>query len=504
MTVRGIAKQTLRPLAASVSGAGLVLAFAPWGWAALAPLCLWAFVGLTGGCSVRRAFAIGYAFGLGQFGFGVSWVFVSIHEHGNAGVALAALLTALLVAFLALMPALVAVATSALSRSVPARRLWIFPAAWAAGEWVRSWIFTGFPWLAIGYSQSDGPLAGYAPVFGVLGIGAILAATAAALEFIRTASGRGRGLALVVLLGVWMGGAALRSVTWTHPEGEPLAVALVQGNVPQENKWDARRADEILARYAELTEPLLGTPLIVWPEAALPRVYHELAGTYLTRLQVAAAAAGSEILLGLLRFDPERRVYLNSVLLLGLDRQFYDKRHLVPFGEYFPVPDLVRHWMQVLEMPYSDLGAGPPRPELLRARGLPLATFICYEAVFGNEVIRDLPAARVLVNVSNDAWFGRSFAPHQHFQIARLRAIETGRDLVRATNTGVTALVDATGRVRARLPSFEVGVLQGEVQPRVGATPYVRWGDLPVLAWMAASLMMAAGLRLRRRSQPAG
>lgn len=498
--MRGIAKQALRPLAAGVSGAGLVLAFAPWEWAALAPICLWAFVALTGGCSARRAFAVGYAFGLGQFGFGVSWVFVSIHEHGNAGLPLAALLTAMLVGFLAFIPALVAAATTALSLSVPTRRLWVFPAAWVTGEWIRSWIFTGFPWLAIGYTQSDGPLAGYAPVFGVLGIGAVLAGTAAALEFIRTtASGRGRGFALAILLGVWTCGAALRAVSWTHPEGPPLAVALVQGNVPQENKWDARRADEILARYAELTEPLLGTPLIVWPEAALPRVYHELAGTYLTQLQVAAAAAGSEILLGLLRFDPERRVYLNSVLLLGLDRQFYDKRHLVPFGEYFPVPDLVRRWMQVLEMPYSDLGAGPPQPELLRAHDLPFAAFICYEAVFGNEVIRDLPAARLLVNVSNDAWFGRSFAPHQHFQIARLRAIETGRDLVRATNTGVTALVDATGRVRARLPSFEVGILRGEIQPRVGATPYVRWGDLPVLVWMAVTLTLATGLRLRRR-----
>ncbi|HXF08167.1 MAG TPA: apolipoprotein N-acyltransferase [Candidatus Acidoferrales bacterium] len=498
--MRGIAKQALRPLAAGVSGAGLVLAFAPWEWAALAPICLWAFVALTGGCSARRAFAVGYAFGLGQFGFGVSWVFVSIYEHGNAGLPLAALLTAMLVGFLAFIPALVAAITTVLGRPVPTRRLWVFPAAWVTGEWVRSWIFTGFPWLAIGYTQSDGSLAGYAPVFGVLGIGAVLAGTATALEFIRTtASGRGRGLALAILLGVWTCGAALRAVSWTHPEGPPLAVALVQGNVPQENKWDARRADEILARYAELTQPLLGTSLIVWPEAALPRVYHELAGTYLTQLQVAAAATGSEILLGLLRFDPQRRVYLNSVLLLGLDRQFYDKRHLVPFGEYFPVPDLVRRWMQVLEMPYSDLGAGSPQPDLLRTHGLPLATFICYEVVFGNEVIRDLPAARLLVNVSNDAWFGRSFAPHQHFQIARLRAIETGRDLVRATNTGVTALVDATGRVRARLPSFEVGVLRGEIQPRVGATPYVRWGDLPVLVWMAVTLTLATGLRLRRR-----
>ena len=502
--MRGMSGRGWRPLSAGLAGMVLVLAFAPWQWAALTPLCLWALLALMRGCPARQSFGIGYAFGLGQFGIGVSWVFVSIHEHGNADMALAMALTAALIAFLALFPAAVAAVTAALARVSAARLIWIFPAVWVAGEWVRSWIFTGFPWLAIGYSQSDGPLAGYAAVFGVLGVGAILAGTAAVLEFIRTASGRGRGVALAVLLAVWIGGFALRAVSWTHPEGEPLAVALVQGNVPQENKWDARRADEILARYADLTEPLLGTPLIVWPEAALPRVYHELAGTYLTQLQVAAAAAGSEILLGLLRFDPERRVYLNSVLLLGLDRQFYDKRHLVPFGEYFPVPDLVRHWMQVLEMPYSDLGAGPPRPELLHAHGLPLATFICYEAVFGNEVIRDLPAARLLVNVSNDAWFGRSFAPHQHFQIARLRAIETGRDLIRATNTGVTALVDASGRVRARLPSFEAGVLQGEVQPRVGATPYVRWGDLPVLVWMASSLTVAAGLRLRRESQQAG
>jgi apolipoprotein N-acyltransferase len=250
-----------------------------------------------------------------------------------------------------------------------------------------------------------------------------------------------------------------------------------------------------------LTEPLLGTPIIVWPEAALPQVYHELAGTYLTRLQLAAAAASSEIVLGLLRFDPERRVYLNSVLALGLDRQFYDKRHLVPFGEYFPVPDFVRHQMQVLDMPYSDLGAGDAQPELLHLQGVPVATFICYEAVFGNEVIRDLPAAQLLVNVSNDAWFGRSFAPYQHFQIARMRAIETGRDLLRATNTGITALVDAAGRVQGELPSFEAGVLRGEVIPRVGATPYVQWGDWPVLAWMGVSLGLAL-IPIRKRENP--
>ena len=185
---------------------------------------------------------------------------------------------------------------------------------------------------------------------------------------------------------------------------------------------------------------------------------------------------------------------------MGLDRQFYDKRHLVPFGEYFPVPDFVRHQMQVLDMPYSDLGAGEAQPELLRLQGLPVATFICYEAVFGHEVIRDLPAAQLLVNVSNDAWFGRSFAPYQHFQIAQMRAVETGRDLLRATNTGITALVDATGRVQGQLPPFEVGVLRGEVVPRTGATPYVLWGDWPVLMWLVASLSLAAWIRKRAAS----
>lgn len=499
--MRLIHEGLLRPLGALMAGAVLVLAFAPWQWAWLAPVALWSLLFLLRNQDPRRAFGIGYAFGLGQFGFGVSWVFVSIHEHGNAGLPLALLLTGLLIGFLALFPALIAAVTAWLDGRASGRALWVFAAAWVAGEWIRTWVFTGFPWLAVGYTQIDGPLAGFAPLFGVLGLGALLVGTAASLEFLRTAQGRGRLGVLLALIFVWTAGFALRFHDWTQPAGPAVAVALVQGNIPQEDKWDQDRADQILRRYQELTEPLLGTPIIVWPEAALPQVYHELAGTYLTRLQIAAAAAGSEIILGLLRFDPERRVYLNSVLAVGLDRQFYDKRHLVPFGEYFPVPDFVRRQMQVLDMPYSDLGAGEAQPELLRLQGLPVATFICYEAVFGREVIHDLPEAQLLVNVSNDAWFGRSFAPYQHFQIARMRAVETGRDLLRATNTGITALVDATGRVQGQLPPFEMGVLRGEVVPRIGATPYVQWGDWPVLAWLGMSLGLAL-IRIKRRENP--
>ncbi len=285
----------LRPLGALMAGAVLVLAFAPWQWAWLAPLALWTLLFLLRDQDPRRAFGIGYAFGLGQFGFGVSWVFVSIHEHGNAGLPLALLLTGLLIGFLALFPALVTAVTAWLDGRAPGRALWVFPAAWVAGEWIRTWIFTGFPWLAVGYTQTDGPLAGFAPLLGVLGLGALLVGTAASLEFLRTAQGRWRLGVLLALVFLWVAGFALRFHAWTQPAGPAVAVALVQGNIPQEDKWDQDRADQILQRYRELTEPLLGTPIIVWPEAALPQVYHELAGTYLTRLQVAAAAAGSEI-----------------------------------------------------------------------------------------------------------------------------------------------------------------------------------------------------------------
>jgi len=495
--MRFIRKNLLRPFGALVAGALMVFAFAPWQWSWLAPVALWGLDFLLRDQHPRRACVIGYVFGLGQFGVGISWVFVSIHEHGNAGLPLAVLLTGMLVGFLALFPALATALAAWMSRGNPRRILWLLPAAWVGGEWIRSWILTGFPWLAVGYTQTDGPLAGYAPLVGVLGLSGLLAWTATSLEYLRTAQGRRRWLLLILLLSIWAGGFALRLHAWTKPTGPTISVALVQGNVPQEDKWNQQRADQILQRYWKLTEPLLGTPIIIWPEAALPQVYHELAGTYLTRLQIAAAKAGSEIVLGLLRFDPERRVYLNSVLALGLDRQFYDKRHLVPFGEYFPVPDFIRHQMQVLDMPYSDLGSGPMQPDLLQVQGLPVATFICYEAVFGNEVIRDLPAAQLLVNVSNDAWFGHSFAPYQHFQIAQMRAIETGRDLLRATNTGITGLVDASGHVQDRLEPFEIGVLRGEVQPRIGATPYVRWGDGPVLAWMLVSFALAGWVRER-------
>ena len=472
---------------AALSGLAGVLCFAPFGLFWLAPL-VWAclFYLLRGAASVRQATLTGLAFGLGFFLTGVSWVYVSLSMFGGMPWWLAGPAAFLFCAFMALHTML---AGWVFKRWQPAafwQQALLFAALIAAVDWLRSWIFTGFPWLALGYSQAaPSPLAGFAPLLGVHGLSLLVALSGAFLLRWRI----GLGVLAVLLIA----GGGLRQVAWTSPSGAPLSVALIQGNVPQEMKFRPEAFLRTLELYYELVAQN-PAQLIVLPETAIPAFFDQLPPDYVAALKRTVQSHGGDLLLGTLSGGGER--YFNSAVSLGKSPlQIYSKRHLVPFGEIIPAG--FAWFMSFANIPMSAFSSGPDNQPPLAIAGQHVAVNICYEDVFGEEIIRALPSAGILVNLSNTAWFGHSLAQAQHLQIAQMRASETGRPMLRATNTGMTAIVDARGNVSAVLPPFETGVLRGEVLAHTGMTPYVRFGNRLALGLMLAFAFI--GLTGRRQ-----
>ncbi|MCG3201442.1 MAG: Apolipoprotein N-acyltransferase [Gammaproteobacteria bacterium] len=485
----------LGDLLALLAGASMPLAFAPYGWSAVAMLSLAVLFRCWLDVRPGRAFWRGWLFGLGMFGLGIAWVQTSVHQFGLPVLAFSVSVTALLVMFMALYPALVGFAAQRWFRISPGASLLVaMPALWALVEWLRDCLFTGFPWLSVGYSQIDGPLAGYAPVGGVFLVGLAVAASAGAL-----ASLPGERLrALLTLSAVWGLALALSLVSWTRAEGAPVRVALVQGGIEQSQKWDPEMKDRTLELYRRLSERYWGqAKIIVWPETAIPAFGSEVKD-FIAEIDDRAIRSGTDIVLGLPidDRDGQGRIvnYYNSIIALGSAVSRYDKRHLVVLGEYPPFPSILMPILRSLSIPMSEFSHGAHDQPPLTAAGLKLAPSICFEDAFGEEVIDFLPQSQLLVNVSNDAWFGDSLAPHQHLEIARMRAVETGRYLLRATNNGISAIIDPRGGIAGRSPQFIAHVLAGDVIPRVGATPYVRIGNA-LLVMLAVALLVIVRLR---------
>ena len=481
--------------AALVAGALTVAGYAP---LAVFPLPFLTLAGLLllwrSAATPRAAFRMGFAFGAGVFGVGVSWVYVSLHDFGMMPAPLAAMGTLAFCAILALYPAAAGWCLARLGRAPLASALIAFPAAWTLFEWLRGWVFTGVPWLALGYSQVDSPLAGFAPVVGTYGVSFVTALCAGLLVVVVTGSGKARlagGVALVLAFGL---GQLLKQIDWTSPQGAPLKVALLQGNIPQDLKFQADRYAATLAIYKRLVEASEGQ-LIVLPETAIPRFLDAVDPGYLRDIARIAVERRADVLIGVPIRDPDGR-YFNSVISVGTSpSQRYDKSHLVPFGEF--VPPGFSWIVKTFAIPLTDFSLGPENPKPLALAGQLVAPNICWEDAFGEEIILQLPQATLLANVSNVAWFGDSLAPAQHLQISRMRALETGRTMLRATNTGVTAIIDPRGRVVARLPQFTEGILTGEVQAYAGASPYVKSGNTPIV--LACIALLAALAVIRRR-----
>ncbi|MER1967712.1 apolipoprotein N-acyltransferase [Castellaniella sp. GW247-6E4] len=525
------------PLAALGAGGLQALSFAP------GPLPAWSlpFVQVVAlavlahqvfcAASPLRAAWRGWLFGFALFLVGVYWLTISMHTFGGMPLALAIAALALFAGAMALYAALAAALTRLLCgprggvaerapRQILNAALWA--SAWTLCEWLRSTLFTGFPWLNIGYAHAEGMFTGWAPIIGVHGLAWLAAFAAGAIALMARAKDTvyDRSAAATIGLAVATGllGIAWTHIAWVRSDGAPMVVRLVQTGTPQSQKFDAARFQDALAKDLRLAglppkSPDDAPGLVVLPETVMPAFQDAIHEDIWARWRAVAQALGAPVLMGmpLRRTTPEGVRVTNGALVIEPDGAagatpglawHYDKRHLVPFGEF--VPPGFRWFVDAMDIPLGDFDRGPAHQPPLRAGSQTFAVDICYEDTFGAEIaatVRPGPqgdSPSVLVNLSNLAWFGDTWALRQHLRIARLRALETGRPMIRATNTGMTAAIDPLGRVRATLDTQGPGVLDVEIQGTQGLTPYVRWGDLPTLAWTLACLLLG----LARRNAP--
>ena len=500
MTVPAIAEPTARWRRFDVAFAPLLGALATLGFAPFSfwPASVIALAGLFGLCAARawkRAALLGWLFGVAHFGTGVYWVFISTHVYGGAPFWLGLTLATVLFAYLAIYVAMVCALGSYL-RGWRSRAGWLLvPAAWMLAELLRGWVYSGFPWLSLGYIALDTPAERLAPLVGTHGLSFVYALSAYALLRSAGARGAARPAAMIAALSPLAAGLLPAPASWTHDAAPALRVAVVQGNVPQDEKWEHGRGAQIMQRYRAMTLAA-DADIVAWPEV-VPNRPLDLVEDYFAELDQRMRERDSALLAGvLIRGAREDEIY-NSIVALGSAQGRYDKQHLVPFGEYFPIPDWLRPVMDVLGTPYSDFSPGSSQHDSISARGQTLGISICFEDVFGSEFARESRRASLLVNATNDAWFAGSSAPHQHLDIARFRALENGRWLVRATNTGISALIGPDGRIAVRSQQYATELMTGSVTPRAGLTPYARYRDMPL--WLVSAGLLLAILILHFR-----
>lgn len=483
--------------AALLLGVILTFAFAPYEvfpLAIIAPACL---LGLWLNATRKQAFWLGFSFGLGLFGAGVYWIFTSIHVFGGVPTALAVFFTIGFIAILAVYPGLVGYL---ISRYFPINNrvkfVYAFPAIWVASEWFRGWLFTGFPWLYLGYSQTNSPLRGYAPLLSVYLVSlAVVTSSGLIVNAIiryKQKAYRSVYLNLFALMMIWLIGSLLTLIPWTRPQGEPVSVALVQGNIPQSIKWSPEHLQLSLNTYVDMTDPLWGKyKIIIWPEAAVP-VPLQSARDFINSLDEKANTSGSALILGIPIRTADGSGFNNAVVTLGADKKVYLKRHLVPFGEYTPLSGIFSSALQFMKIPMSEMVPGKINQDPLVVDNIKIVTSICYEIAFP-ELTRfiDKTVGMILV-VTNDAWFGNSSAEPQHLQMAAMRAIETGRPVLFVSNDGITAIIGPDGKIENTIPQRTTTVLTGNVQPMYGITPWMTNGIDPTLFILICLLIAAA------------
>jgi len=480
-------------LSAPVVGVLLTLSFAPYDYSYAAILALAFLFASWQNISSARALLRGFLFGLGVFASGVSWVYFSIHDMGSASAIEAITLTSAFIVFWAFFPALAGYISVqlALTSAIPVRLL-IMSGVWVLVEFIRgSLLLNGFPWLLCGYSQLDTPLAGYVPLIGVYGVGFLLALTAAGVVA-SFYSKKSRVLGMLSVLLIWsLGGGYLQTIKWTHIIGEPIHVALVQGNIAQDQKWRSENKAQTLQLYKNMTEQHWDSEVIVWPETAIPAFLSQVNELFLMPLSDEAKRHHSDLIISVPDKNEAENKRYNAVITLGRQQGMYRKRHLLPFGEYLPWQPVSGFVLNKINIKLGEFTAGAPEQPLLKAGGYSFITSICYEDAFADVYRQGLANAAYLVNVTNDAWFGHSIEPYQHMQIARMRALETGRYMLRATNTGLTGIISPDGKIIAQAPLFQTAVLTGEILPMGGLTPFARLGDNIVIYALALLLIIA-------------
>ena len=487
----------LKLILLSISGAVLVCAYAPFSYSWLTYVCPTILFITLMNQSIKYALLFGFVFGLFFFGFGVPWTFNSIHEYGHAPVLLSAVLASLLVVILALFPAAVAALTVYLSgtKHFDIANVFTFACLWTSFEWLRGWIFTGFPWLLIGHAHYEGALQGVLPIFGSFGASWVTVLIGCLLATLIFARKKQKIISVVFLFAIALISYLFNQITWTNAEDESLEVALIQGNISQEMKWDRTKHAYIMNKYLEMSKRHSDADIIIWPETAIPTYYVLVKDSFIPQVAQIADVEDIDFLMGVFTSNPKKEEVYNSVMTLGDEFGFYRKQHLVPFGEYIPFRGILTIIERYIDLPMADVSSGEGRP-LVNLKGHAVGASICYEAVYGNEVIQALPEAKFLVNVSNDAWFGDSLAPHQHLEITRSRAVETGRYLLRATNTGISAVINPDGEIVNKSVQFEDDVVRAAIQPYVGSTLYVRWGNWGIVSIILSYLL---GLFFLRR-----
>jgi apolipoprotein N-acyltransferase len=478
---------------APLAGALVTLSLAPFEFWPLGILSCAIYAYLLCTCTTREAVWRGWLYGLGMFGSGVSWVYVSIHVHGNAGIPLAVFLTVLFCAGLALLHALFAWCYVRYIRQLPGGMLAGFPALWVLFEWLRDWLFTGFPWLYLGYAHVETSISGWAPVTGVFGLSFICALTGSCL-FLAWRSRKPFAYVTysVILVTLWGGGEVLKSTPWvTNAAALPVTVAIVQPNVPQEHKWDPQWYRPIIEQLRTATTPALEQDIVIWPESAVPN-YYQRAQDFLEPEARRAKETKTTLITGIPFRPAGGKSYYNGITAMGYGEGVYYKQRLVPFGEYVPLEGMLRGLIEFFDLPMSSFSPGPANQPPLKAGAYRISPFICYEIVYGGLVARNARDADMLITISNDSWFGNSIGPWQHLQIAQMRGRENGRYVIRATNNGISAIIDHQGRILKRTEQFVATTLTGEAEAMMGRTPFGAFGNTPVIASCFIGLFLMA------------
>ena len=430
---------------------------------------------------------LGLSYGLGLYCFGIYWIYISLHDFGGMPWWFAGFCTFCLCAFMAIFVGLVGY----LSKRFGFLLISI-PVLWGLSDWIRSWIFTGFPWLTLGYSQvPHSLLAGYMPVIGVYGVSVVTAFLAAMIAawFAQPQSVIWKRNSIATFTLILVIGLMLKAVEWTSPIGKPISVSLIQGNIAQDVKWSPEAAQGTIDQYLAMAQASKAQ-LIVLPETSLPVIASQIDPAITSALTKQAKQNNGDIIVGMVEYNEQTNEYFNSALSFGgAPTQFYRKNHLVPFGEFIPLKQvfgwIYRDWLNI---PLSDLSRGGQQQASMRLAGQNIAMNICYEDVFGEEIARNTPNSSLMVNISNDAWYGQSYAAHQHMQFSQARAIENGRTMLRATNTGATAAIDQHGYVLAHAPHDVKTTLDVSAQGYTGSTPYMRFGNWPFIVFCFAAI----------------
>lgn len=492
-------------LIAILLGAMLMLAFAPF---EIYPLAIIAPAGLCAliyHASRQRAFWLGYMFGIGLFASGVYWIYISISQYGDVPAIGAGALTAALILYLSIFPGAACYFTNRYFTHDPhARLIFAFPAIWVLSEWIRSWLFTGFPWLIIGYSQTNSPLKGYAPIFSVYGVSIAVMMTSALLIngiiHIRKKNYQSGYLNLLAIVSIWLLGSALTLIPWSQPTGKPLTVSLIQGNIPQSLKWQPENVSLSFNRYQEMTAPLWkNSDIIIWPEIAIP-VPLQNAQDFINDMSATAEKNNVSLILGIPIAASDGDGYHNAIISLGKYQTAYLKRHLVPFGEYVPFRKIFARAFDFMNVPMSNLKAGNFNQPPMQLGNIRILPSICYEIAYPGITRTEDPRTNIILTITNDAWFGESTAQAQHLQMAAMRSIEMAKPGLFVSNDGITAIIGPTGLIVAEAPAHVSHTLTGSVQPYFGLTPWMRNGIDPVLVLMI--VLLALAYRASKKATP--